>query len=234
MANKHHRWLKQILPPFLVKGLRWARRQLGWQPAAAVGSQQAAEWYDTVYRESDAYRRHYTQAPDYFLWCVVADRLQRLGTRRVLDLGCGAGQVAALLFDRGLPAYLGVDFSPQAIEQARQVCPGYAFRVADVMSSDVLASESYDTLLALEFLEHLENDLQVIEQLRPGVRLLASLPNFPYPSHVRHFSSAEAVRLRYQAYFDQFQVDVFTADAAGHQYFLIEAVRNEFKPGDSH
>ena len=48
-----------------------------------------------------------------------------------------------------------------------------------------------------EFLEHIERDLEVLAMLRPGVRLVATVPTFDSAGHVRHFEGVEGVMGRY-------------------------------------
>lgn len=55
----------------------------------------------------------------------------------VLDLGCGSGEIAILLAQRGFTV-LGVDFAPSAIDRARKASgqiEGVEFAVADVCST---------------------------------------------------------------------------------------------------
>lgn len=59
----------------------------------------------------------------------LADRLQGRGV--VCDLGCGPGQVARYLADRGL-AVVGVDLSAGMLEQARRLNPDLSFRQGDM------------------------------------------------------------------------------------------------------
>jgi 2-polyprenyl-3-methyl-5-hydroxy-6-metoxy-1,4-benzoquinol methylase len=219
-------WIKDILPPIVLRGIRVLRTRLRRdQPAQPVSGAQTASWYDRAYKETESYHRHYTESEYYFLWSVLADRLARREIQRVLDLGCGSGQLAALLYQKKLPAYCGVDFSAQAIELARQACPAYEFRVVDLRHSDLMQTYEYDCVIALEFLEHASFDLEIILQIKAGTRVFASLPNFPYPSHVRYFQDEQVVRQRYQEYFSEFQVDTFLADPLGHAYFLIDAIK---------
>ncbi len=57
------------------------------------------------------------------------------GEGRVLDLGCGPGQVARYVADRGVDV-VGVDLSPQMIVEARALHSSIPFRVSDMMSLD--------------------------------------------------------------------------------------------------
>lgn len=80
----------------------------------------------------------------------AVDELERSGliAGRVLDLGCGAGEHTILLARRGYDV-LGVDGSPEAIEQARrnaaQQRVDARFAVADALRLD--APPTYDTVL---------------------------------------------------------------------------------------
>ncbi|MHC4985658.1 MAG: class I SAM-dependent methyltransferase [Planctomycetota bacterium] len=71
---------------------------------------------------------------DHPLWRVfrhVVTYLQPMRSPAILEIGCGAGQLAHYLHDLGLRRYVGVDFSPAAIELARAASP-QAFEVADI------------------------------------------------------------------------------------------------------
>jgi SAM-dependent methyltransferase len=60
-----------------------------------------------------------------------ADRVRGRGP--VCDLGCGPGQVARHLKDRGVDAF-GLDLSPGMIEQARRLNPDMRFEVGDLFA----------------------------------------------------------------------------------------------------
>jgi SAM-dependent methyltransferase len=99
---------------------------------------------------------------------------------RVLDLGCGAGgQIGRYLADRGL-AVTGVDFSERAIEIARRLNPGMAFRVADIRSLP-FGDGSIAAITAFYCLIYGTDDdvLAALRECRrvlePGGRLLASV-----------------------------------------------------------
>ncbi len=216
--------VRELTPPLVYRGLagvaHWVGRSLG--PARTWGTRPAA-WYDDVYRSDPEYRRHYTQSRYYSLWSVVADRLIRSGAKRILDLGCGPGQFALLLSDKGITEYCGLDFSDVAIQAARTVCPAFQFRTADICREGVLESLEYDCCLALEFLEHVEDDTGVLQRLRRGSRFYATVPNFADASHVRHFADVQEIEARYGRYFSECRVDSHRANPEGLMFFLIEA-----------
>jgi 2-polyprenyl-3-methyl-5-hydroxy-6-metoxy-1,4-benzoquinol methylase len=225
MASALTRLLQEITPPIAWRGMRSVATRM--RPGSAMTepvAERPAAWYDAVYQTSTEYRLHYTESRYYFLWTVIVDRLLRSPLPQILDLGCGPGQFAELLADKGIVAYRGLDFSQQCIEQARQRCPTFQFDVADISSTPLLEESVYDTVIALEFLEHVEQEIHVIRRLRKGAHFLASVPNFPYTSHVRHFTSTQEVQDRYGACFSRFRVDAFDEDAKGKRYYLMDGV----------
>jgi ubiquinone/menaquinone biosynthesis C-methylase UbiE len=68
------------------------------------------------------------------------------GTGLACDLGCGPGQVARYLHDRGV-TMCGVDLSPGMVEQARRLNPGIEFCQGDMTALDV-AAESWAGIAA--------------------------------------------------------------------------------------
>jgi 2-polyprenyl-3-methyl-5-hydroxy-6-metoxy-1,4-benzoquinol methylase len=210
-----------------MKGVRtvWhklRRRQTKW---GEDWPEQGAGWYDEIYlKPNTTYRAHYTQSAYYFLWTVIADRMPP--SAAVLEIGCGTGQLASFLVERGLASYLGFDFSPQAVALAKGRSPSLEFVVDDARYSGLLDRPDYNVVVCTEVLEHIEADLEVLRRVRPGTRCFLTVPNFPYPSHVRHFESAEAVSLRYGELFHDHQVTEFAVNPSGDRFFLLDGVRN--------
>lgn len=227
MANIAKILVEELIPPFFVRGCRFVlrRMQLTDNEQEQCGLKEAG-WYDNSYEQSTDYHNHYTESRYYFLWSVIADRIMRSGLRRVLDLGCGPGQFAYLLYDKGLKEYRGLDFSYKAIETAKQRCPSFEFKATDIYGSDILEVTDYDCIVALEFLEHVQFDTEVINRIRSGIKFYGTVPNFPYVSHVRHFSDEREVRSRYQHYFSDFRVDTFLQNPKGTTYYLIEGTKS--------
>jgi SAM-dependent methyltransferase len=217
--------LRGMTPPFLWKtGLKLGRR-FGFVEKFAYGKEQPAAYYDQRFELSDHWKLHYTKSHYYPLWTVVADRLTRAKVRRILDIGCGPGQFASLLHDRGYEGYTGLDFSPNRVKAARECCPALEFIVADIFASDVLESHGYDCVLMMEFLEHIERDLEVLSRIRAGSFVLGTVPNFPAAGHVRHFKDCEEVRARYEPLFASLEVYDILADEKGRRHFILEGRR---------
>jgi SAM-dependent methyltransferase len=145
----------------------------------------------------DDYDRPYLDSHYYPLYKRVLDEVLRLGGHRVLDVGCGSGSFAQLLMDRSNLDYLGFDFSEVAIRKARErTGQPDRFFVAKVGDAAPLRRE-HDTIVCLEVLEHIENDLEVVQNWKPGVLCVCSVPNFDQPDHVRFFRDEGEVARRY-------------------------------------
>jgi trans-aconitate methyltransferase len=68
-----------------------------------------------------------------FVWKQAADLLELLapqGGEHILDLGCGTGHLTAQIGAAGA-SVVGIDSSPEMVEQARKSYPGVAFELQD-------------------------------------------------------------------------------------------------------
>jgi 2-polyprenyl-3-methyl-5-hydroxy-6-metoxy-1,4-benzoquinol methylase len=205
---------------------RIKRRLSGEAKRNQHGVEQSAEWYDDAYSNpKTTYHEHYTQSIYYFIWTVIVDRTPE--TASVLEIGCGPGQLAAFLNDRGVAQYKGFDFSSQAIAMAKELVPSLEFHIADALTTDLLDDNDYDLVICTEVLEHIEADIEVLNRIRPGTRCIITVPNFPYPSHVRHFNNKIEVSDRYGKHFTSFRVNKFLKDPDKLCYFLLDGIKGE-------
>jgi len=107
--------------------------------------------------------------------------------KTVVDLGCGPGNLTALLARRWPGAtVVGLDSSPAMVEAARRDVPALTFEVADLR--DFSPAEPVDVLVSnatLQWLpEHLDLLPRLVSRVRPGGWLAFQVPgNFGEPSH---------------------------------------------------
>lgn len=102
------------------------------------------------------------------------------GARRVLDVGCGAGDNAALLRARGCEVH-GITHSlAEAALAAPHLARSHVFDLEGAWPAE-LERERFDALLFSHVLEHLREPSQVLARfcrlLRPGGSVLIAVPN---------------------------------------------------------
>jgi SAM-dependent methyltransferase len=196
-------------------------------PAPLTNREECAGWYDEMFARSCVYAKPYEQSHYYFLWSVIVDRLRRARLARILEIGCGPGQLAAYLLEQGVEQYTGLDFSRQAIEMARRNAPAGRFVVGDARLPEIHAQTEHDAVICTEVLEHVNEDLVVVSRFLPGKRCFCSVPNFPYESHVRHFRDPAEVEDRYGGFFTALDVMAFKSPLdPADRFFLFDGVRN--------
>jgi SAM-dependent methyltransferase len=115
---------------------------------------------------------------------VIAKELMPLATRvrregrspRLLDLGCGTGELASIFLRAGYE-YVGIDIEPERIAYARKTYPRGKFHVMD--ASQLRYPDGYfDQILVTGVLHHLSDDevrdiaREMRRVLRPGGRAL--------------------------------------------------------------
>jgi trans-aconitate methyltransferase len=99
---------------------------------------------------------------------AILDLLGRRGLRprTICEVGCGAGEVLRQLQMKMPPdcVFSGYDIAPAAIEMARQRQNAQLqFELADFVAAETPA---FDLLLVLEVVDHVENYLQFLRQLK--------------------------------------------------------------------
>lgn len=118
---------------------------------------------------------------------VLVHFLGNLDGKRILDLGCGNGEIAkSLLKNNCFPTeYLGVDIVPKNISEAKKYFSSYnefQFRIADIRKRSSFYSKTWDIILAVDVLEHCENQQEVLnfchQSLLPNGKLFISIPNY--------------------------------------------------------
>jgi SAM-dependent methyltransferase len=99
---------------------------------------------------------------------------------RILDAGCGSGRNMVELARHG--TVTGVELSETSVALARERGAG------DVIAGSVLempfADDSFDLAVSLDVIEHLEDDLTALKELRrtvaPGGALLVTVPAYQW------------------------------------------------------
>jgi methionine biosynthesis protein MetW len=98
--------------------------------------------------------------------------------RRVLDLGCSTGWLAAALKERSEVEVVGIEREPAYAALAKERCDRVVVGDVEDVPSDL---GRFDCLVAADVLEHLVDPWSALEAyarlLEPGCRAIVSLPN---------------------------------------------------------
>jgi len=132
-------------------------------------------------------------ASHYNAW--IADQARAHVGERVLDAGCGAGNLSALLLDREL--VVGVDVWDEFVDiceerfAADENVEIHRFDLTDPAMVDTLRDRRLDSALSSNVLEHIEDDRaalrNIVELLPPGAPIFLLVPAFMsiYGAHDR-------------------------------------------------
>lgn len=100
------------------------------------------------------------------------------GARRVLDLGCSTGWLAAALKERGPVEVVGIEREPAYAAIAQERCDRVVVGDVQDVPRDL---GRFDCLVAADVLEHLVDPWTALDRyvalLEPGCRAVISLPN---------------------------------------------------------
>ena len=103
--------------------------------------------------------------------------------KRILEIGCGLGNLARYLTDREL--YVGTDLSSESVAAVIETfssLPNMRAYVADVTDSTFteLAHLNFDTVISLNVFEHIEDDVLALQNtrkvLQPDGKLILVVP----------------------------------------------------------
>jgi SAM-dependent methyltransferase len=167
------------------------------------------------------------QAEDRHWWyrgrrTVIERAIDGLGLparARILDAGCGSGRNMLELARRG--TVTGVELSPTS------VCLARARGAGEVIEGSVLdmpfEADSFDLAVSLDVIEHLEDDLAALRELRrtvaPGGALLITVPAYQWlwsghdmiNHHYRRYTRRSLQRAAEQAGWEQVRTTYFNS-----------------------
>ena len=143
------------------------------------------------------------------------------GTRRVLEIGCGAGNTAALAkAEAGVAEVCGVELSPRAAEAAGRILDRVVCGDVETLELDFPAGY-FDCVVCADVLEHLRDPWATLRKLRPLLAddgcVVASIPN------LQHLKPVLKILL------DRFQYeDAGLLDSTHLRFFTLSTIKSLF------
>jgi SAM-dependent methyltransferase len=151
----------------------------------------------------------------------------------VCDIGCGPGQVARYLQERGVRV-CGIDLSPAMVEQARRLVSGVEFRQGDMTALD-LSDGTWDGIVAFYSIIHVPREdvagalVELRRVLRPGGVLLLA---FHIGGETLHLDEWWGRSVRVDFHF--FQSDEMAGYLRTAGYEVIEIIERDPYPDVEH
>ena len=135
-----------------------------------------------LFRDNDGYSE--------FLWRALSGLGRRPIGPRVLEVGCGIGNLTrTLLAEAGVERVHAIDLDPAYVDRVRREIPDPRLEVSTSRAEEfrppplVEPNGSFDTIVCINVLEHIEDHQKVLcnfaTMLRPGGQVLLLVPAHP-------------------------------------------------------
>jgi 2-polyprenyl-3-methyl-5-hydroxy-6-metoxy-1,4-benzoquinol methylase len=123
-----------------------------------------------TYKSPYSYQYYNNKQPyDYsYIAPVVFQILKNRSDLRILELGCGNGYLSNTLSKMGNKV-VGVDVSENGIEIGKNNYPEVQFiksDICDLLNNQIINKESFDVVIAIEVIEHLQYPRELIRVAR--------------------------------------------------------------------
>ncbi len=141
--------------------------------------------YNAAYKKGET--QHYTRLI-FSKGKLTEDKKAILGEvswkgKRVLDVGCGTGEVAFRIARSGAREVVGIDYSPEAISAAHS--RGKMTNLRFVLGDAKDIEGEFDVVISMGTLEHVDDPFSTLKQLarhvKKGGSLLLTCPNWLNP-----------------------------------------------------
>lgn len=105
--------------------------------------------------------------------------------KRILDVGCGIGDLSFLLAQKGAEV-IGVELDAQKVASANRIAQQWQFEelrfiAGDVTKLDQMDIGKFDMIFCIALLEHIKDDVDLLHQmqslLRPGGQFIIEVPS---------------------------------------------------------
>lgn len=121
-----------------------------------------------------------------FVKCMyqeILERADRIPAEKILDLGCGNGNVIALLKDRKIAQYFGVDISEMMVKEAAKRLGGGAVVMTGDAENIPFGDSYFDLIICNASFHHYPNPQKAVEEmkrvLKPEGSIILGDPTVP-------------------------------------------------------
>lgn len=138
------------------------------------------DYFERVCKDGPAWIDYSNERVQLQTFGAVLEVTDSLQDRRVLDIGCGRGQLCRLAQVLGARSVTGVDLAASALDTLRSTHPSIDWRAGDVTDA-AFRSElgGFDVIYSLESMQYLPVPTVldwIVDMLAPGGRFVAVFP----------------------------------------------------------
>ena len=116
-------------------------------------------------------------------WQVVLSYIKDK-SKKIIDVGCGAGWLLSYLREHGCKDLTGTDFSEMAVKRCKEL--GFNAFVSDCQDMKEIPDNAYDIVICTEVLEHVENPERCFCELYRIARE-SMIISVPYKNQITSF-----------------------------------------------
>jgi len=146
----------------------------------------------------------------------------------LLELGCGEGRGVTLLAPIA-SSFTAIDKISEVVDQLTRKFPDYTFKKESFPPLDSIESNSFDTIVSFQVIEHIKDDRKFLEEiwrvLKPGGKAIITTPNknkslTRNPWHIREYTAGELKALA-DPIFDKVELSGITGNDKVWEYYEL-------------
>jgi len=146
----------------------------------------------------------------------------------LLELGCGEGRGVALLAPIA-SSFTAIDKISEVVAQLTRKFPDYTFKRENFPPLEGTESNSFDTIVSFQVIEHLKDDRKFLKEiwrvLRPRGKAIITTPNKKKsltrnPWHIREYTAGELKALA-DSIFDEVELSGITGNDKVWRYYEL-------------
>jgi len=146
----------------------------------------------------------------------------------LVEVGCNTGNFADIVNKKKIKNYTGIDIQSDKIDEARKKFPNMNFVNCNILKNLNLLKNA-TVVATFQSLEHIKQDLDIIKAIPLGCKVIISVPNSKYKTHVRWFE-LNGWKKRYEPYIDFDEaITIQNPKKLNKRAFLFKGVRNAYK-----
>ena len=165
-------------------------------------------------------------------------QLVPLTAKRILEVGCAAGETGRVLKERQVGVeVVGIEFNPQAADLARTKLDGVLCGDIETIEQLPYPDEHFDCLVCGDVLEHLRDPEQVLKKLlrylKPEATVVCSIPNIRHQSVLLDLLANGRWQYRDEGLLDRTHLHFFTRVEIGEMLARLGLEQEELNLSQS-